>query len=235
MQEHWIAIISILLLLIWLLTLHLKVQRSLQWWYGRQSVKLFQEADKVQNSLLQESFVVRRALEFMLGSQSKTSKESAHHCLEAMDRFEVSLKDLRDRLSPPYLEDSFLLAIRSQVESWRSHFPRVLIELALPKDWPHENYACHRAVLMVLDELMQILLSKSATIKSTRIYLQQQDYGSHLIIEFEYFGSSKLNTHKVKKELNYLKHLFGFLTSGNSFYRYCGSTMIWDFRWQLPN
>lgn len=235
MQEHWIAIISILLLLVWLLTLHLKVQRSLQWWYGRQSIKLFQEADKVQNSLLQESFVVRRALEFFLATPLKTSKDNAHHCLEAMDRFEASLKGLRDRLSPPYLEDSFLLAIRTQVEVWRLHFPAVLIELALPKDWFHENYACHRVVLMVLDELMQLLLSKPATVKLAKIYLQQRDYDSHLIIEFEYFGSSKLNTRTVKKELNYLKYLFSFLTSGNSFYRYCGSTMIWDFRWQLPN
>lgn len=152
-----------------------------------------------------------------------------------MDRFEAGLKDLRDRLSPPYLEDSFLLAIRTQVETWRSQFPAILIELAVPKDWPHEDYVYHRAILMVLDELMQIALSKPATVKSVRVDLQQQGRNSHLVIEFEYFTSSRLNTYAVKKELNYLKCLFGSLTSGSSFYRDRDSTMIWNFRWRLPN
>lgn len=234
MQEHWIAIISSLLL-IGLLTSYLKLQRSLQWWHCRRSLKLFEEADKVQNSLLQESFVVRRALEVFLAAPSNSSEASAHQCLAAMDRFEAGLKNLRDRLSPPYLEDSFLLALRTQVETWRSQFPALLIDLAVPKDWPYENYVHHRAILMVLDELMQIASSQPATVKSVKVDLQQQGRNSHLIIEFEYFTSSRLNTHAVKKELNYLKCLFSSLTSGSSSYCDRDSTMIWNFHWRLPN
>lgn len=63
--------IQIIILIVYIVTLILfvksyyKVQQALQWWSCRQSLKLFLEAEKIRDDLLQESFTIRRNLELL--------------------------------------------------------------------------------------------------------------------------------------------------------------------------
>jgi hypothetical protein len=47
------------------MTYEQKIKQALQWWSYRQSIRLFLEAEKIRDSLLQESFIILRSLDLL--------------------------------------------------------------------------------------------------------------------------------------------------------------------------
>ena len=79
-------------------------------WQQNQAEWLDQEAETIRNGLLQDLFAVRRKLELLDGQ--------ATDCLVDFEHLYHSLKHLADRLSSPYIHDSFPLAIQHTVSIW---------------------------------------------------------------------------------------------------------------------
>jgi hypothetical protein len=225
-------LILITCILLWLRSLlaQLQTQRSLHWWYAKQSIKLRDEAEEIRNDLLQESFVLRRTLEISsLGDQEK------NHCdaLKTMEKLHCSLKELSDRLSPPFVEDSLPRSIQHLLESWQSRYPSISIQSSLPLEWQQDNYEHCQAILMMLDELLQMSLSELPIADSISIRLQQQGTQGQLITQFQYATASAPNSCLNSSNLKHLRRIFQFLIPGNCSYQSTHSMMHWHFYWQL--
>lgn len=224
-------IAGLFLLLLRSLVAYYQARQSLQWWYQRQSLKLRHEAEEIRNELLQESFALRRSLELSLISQDK-NLESA--CLETIEGFHSSLKDLSDRLSPPFIDESLPHAIQSALDAWQSRYPTIKITAELPEDWQPDRYEQRRAILMVIEELLNLRLSEQPAIESLTVHLQHQRQRGELTLQFSYSSPSSPNVYQGSSSLDHLKRVFRCLTCGNCSYRYTPSTMTWYFHWQLP-
>lgn len=224
-------IVGLFLLLLRALVAYYQARQSLQWWYQRQSLKLRHEAEEIRNGLLQESFALRRSLELSLINQNE-SLESA--CLETMQGFHTSLKDLSDRLSPPFIDESLPHAIQYAIDAWQTHYPAVMMTATLPEDWQPDGYEQRRAILMVMDELLHLRLSELPAIEAITVHLQHQRQKGELTIQFSYSSSSSPNVYQASSSFDHLKRVFRFLTSGNCSYRCTPSAMTWNFHWQLP-
>jgi hypothetical protein len=232
-----VIIVICILLLLGLLTTHLQAQRSLRWWHLRQSMKLRREAEEIRNGLLQESFVLRRNLEMFHINQGEqaTAGEPSRDCLETMEKFHRSLKELSDRLSLPFIDESLPQAIQHLLESWQLRYPAIAVNASLPAEWVPDRYEHRRAILMVLDDLCQITLSELSTLDSIMVSLQQKGQTGRLITQFAYSSPSTLSPHLDLSNLKYLQPVFPFLTPGNCSYQCTDSTLTWYFDWKLTD
>lgn len=212
-----------LLSLAWLLYCHLKAQQALQWWSQRQSLLLLNEADIVRDSLLQDSFSLRRSLE--------RSPEACQQGVEKLEVFHRSLEQLSDRLSPPHVEYSLPLAIEWLTQSWQPRYPQLNIKTQLPSIWQDTPPEGNLIILRVLDELLQITANFSA--ESLQICLKQREI-EELNFKISFAHKSMLIAYSDLKELNYLRQTFRFLTSGQCVWQRQGLTGSWCFRWRSP-
>lgn len=220
-------------LLLWLrsLTAYQKAQRSLQWWHGKQVMKLRHEAEELRNGLLQETFVLRRNLEVSLATPGKPSECSG---LESVERVYGSLKDLSDRLSPPYIDESLPHAIQHQLQEWQSRYSAIPMEAVVPADWPLDRYEQHRAILLILDELLEISLAELPTPESISLHLWQQPQQAHLSIQLMQPQSS-INSDLDSAKLSHLKQIFRLLISGQCSCHFTDSAITWHFFWKLTD
>jgi hypothetical protein len=210
---------------------YLRSQQALQWWQQRQSGRLSCEADKIRDGLLQESFTIRRSLEVSLLSEDSTSTKLNQELLKKTEKLYHCLKQLSDRLSPAYIEDSLPLAIQCLVESWQKCNSNVKIEMEFPTVWKQEPRDRSLLILRILDELLKITLSELVTELSIHISLKQQGKIGELIVHISYPDILTLGSHWGREDLEYLRQTFQFLTSGQCFRRKEELTVAWYFRW----
>lgn len=220
-------------LLLWLrsLTAYRKVQRSLQWWHGKQVMQLRHEAEELRNGLLQEIFVLRRNLEISLATPGESSEYKG---LESVEKIYGSLKDLSDRLSPPYIDESLPHAIQHRLQAWQFRYPAIPMEAVVPKDWPPDRYEQHRAILLILDELLEISLAALPAPESISLHLWQQQQQAHLTIQLMQPKSS-INSNLDSAKLSDLKGIFRLLISGKCSCHVTDSATTWHFFWKLTD
>lgn len=209
------------------------MQRALQWWHRNRSAWLYAEAEQIRNGLLQESFVVRRALELSL-TGDENWQDSQRNFLKKMEGFHHALEQVSNALSPPYIEDNLPLAIRQFIESQYSYPTQFEVETDLPSTWMHEPYELSRTILMALDELLSVTQTKEVMGVLRQIRLKSQAEMRELRIQFDYPDRTTLKKYHHRKELNYLKQSFQVLTSGQCFSQQKALTVTWYFRWHLP-
>ncbi|WP_445634208.1 Histidine kinase [Nostoc sp. DSM 114161] len=217
--------------LVWFLTSYQRIQRSLQWWSGRQSIKLFVEAEKIRDDLLQESFTIRRNLDLLTVDNLNVSDNKIQECLKQIDNFHHSLVQLSDRLFPASLQDSFPLAIEYLLEPWLVSNPQLYFQIDLPLYWRHEPAERSLVVLTALNELLTITLAEVLALTSIYINLKQQKTIGKLIVEITYSNVSTFFLHSRLPELNYLCESFQLLTSGKCFSRTNNLRITWHFYW----
>jgi hypothetical protein len=232
-----VIIVICILLLLGLLTTYLQAQRSLRWWHLRQSMKLRREAEEIRNGLLQESFVLRRNLEVFYANQGAqaTIKDPNCDCLETMEKFHQSLKELSDRLSLPFIDENLPHAIQHLLGSWQERYPAIALNTSLPTEWVQDSYEHRRAILMVLDDLCQMMLSGLSTSDAIMVSLQQQGQTGRLITQFTSASPFALRTDLDLSHLNDLQPVFRFLTPGNCSYHCTHCTLTWCFDWKLTD
>ncbi|MBE9036566.1 hypothetical protein [aff. Roholtiella sp. LEGE 12411] len=196
-----------------------RIQQALQWWSSRQSMRLFLEAEKIREGLLQESFTIRRSLDLLAIDNVNLSINKTQECLKQVDSFHHSLVQLSDRLFPAYLQDSLPLAIECLLEPWLVSNPHLYFDINMPAYWRHEPADRSLVVLRALEELLIITLPEVLMPISIYITLQEQKNIGQLMVQITYPDTSTFIFYSNLPELKYLCGSFQFLTSGKSFYR----------------
>ncbi|MHC0065738.1 hypothetical protein ACWATR_23030 [Nostoc sp. UIC 10890] len=213
------------------LTSYHSIQQALQWWSSRQSTKLFIEAEKIRDNLLQDSFTIRRNLDLLSGDNLNLSDNRIQECLKHIDNFHHSLVQLSDRLFPASLQDSFPLAIECLLEPWLASSSQLYFQIDMPVYWRHEPAERSLVVLTALNELLTISLTEVLTPTSIYINLKQHSNIGQLIVEITYPNVSTFVLHSRLPELNYLCESFRLLTSGKCFSRTKNLSISWYFYW----
>ncbi|MCF4968066.1 hypothetical protein [Nostoc sp. CMAA1605] len=208
-----------------------RIQQALQWWSSRQSTKLFVEAEKIRDDLLQETFTIRRHLDVLTANNLNLSNHQTQDYLRQIDNFHHSLVQLSNRLFPESLPDSFPLAIECLIEPWLAINPHLYFHLDLPVYWRQEQAFHSLTVLSILDELLTINLSNIITGITIYISLKQQKNQGQLKIQINYHDITSFMCHTNSTELKYLCDTFQVLTSGRCFYRASNCQVIWHLSW----
>nr|MDZ8060710.1 hypothetical protein [Nostoc sp. EkiNYC01] len=194
-------------------------------------MKLFVEAERIRDDLLQESFTIRRNLDLLTVDNLNLSDNKIQECLKQIDNFHHSLVQLSDRLFPASLQDSFPLAIECLLEPWLVSNPQLYFQIDLPLYWRHEPAERSLIVLTALNELLTITLAEVLASTSVYITLKQQKNIGQLIVEITYSNMSTFVLHSRLPELNYLCETFRLLTSGKCFNRTRNMNIRWYFYW----
>ncbi len=225
--------------------LHYKKQKSLQWWSCRQSMRLFLEAEIIRDSLLQDSFSIRRNLEMLPADETTISTGRINECLQTIDNFHDSLTKLSDRLFPAYLPDSLPLAIQSTLENYQRSHPNLDLYLDIPSYWFSEPAERSLVIIRSIEELLRICIPNAAiqilnqnqnqnqTLNQTlvRIRLKQQNGKAELIIQITYDDINTLSFYSNLPEARYLCDAFQFLTYGKCFYIRDNLSLTWHLSW----
>ncbi|YAF98442.1 MAG: hypothetical protein AB3A66_12655 [Nodularia sp. CChRGM 3473] len=225
-----LSIVYVITLVHFLRSSH-KIQQSLQWWSSRQSMKLFMEAEKIRDGLLQESFIIRRSLDLLAVEHLNLSPKKTQDCLTKIDNFHHALAKLSDRLFPESLQDSFPLAIECLLEPWLTSHPHRDFHFDLPASWRREPAERSMIVLLSLEELLKLTLPELLIPISIYISLKQQKDVAQLIVQISYPDVSTLGFYSHLPELNYLCESFRILTSGKCFCRSKNLNAAWYFFW----
>ena len=138
------------------MTSDLRIQQALQWWFSRQFLKLFLEAEKIRDDLLQESFTIRRNLDLLAKDNLSLSTNKTQEYLKQIDNFHHSFVQLSDRLFPASIQDSLPLSIECLLEPWLTSNPHLYFHFDMPLYWRYEQAERSLIVLTILEELLRI-------------------------------------------------------------------------------
>lgn len=226
-----IVLIVYIMTLVWFLVSYERTQQALKWWTCRQSMKLFVEAEKIRDDLLQESFTMRRSLELMPVENLELSVNQTQDFLNKIDNFHLSLAQLSDRLFSAYLPEGLPLAIELLLENWIASRPHLYFKMDVPTFWQDEPADRCLVILSTLEELLIIALPEVLTQISIHINLKQQQGIRQLTVEISYPDESTRQFYTNIPELAYLSDTFRVLTSGKCFCRSNNLSVAWYFLW----
>ncbi|QSJ20889.1 hypothetical protein JYQ62_20665 [Nostoc sp. UHCC 0702] len=208
-----------------------RIQQALQWWFSRQSFKLFLEAKKIRDGLLQESFTIRRSLDLLAQDNLNLTTNKTQEYLKQADNFHHALVQLSDRLFPAYIQDSLPLAIECLLEPWLTSNSQLYFHFDIPPYWRYEPAERSLLVLRALEELLILTLSNVSVSTSIFISLKQQKNIGQLMVQITYPDLSTVIFYSSLRELKSLCESFRFLTSGTCFCRKQNLSITCYFYW----
>jgi hypothetical protein len=245
-----IGFIGLLFAGLWVVIRWYHLQRSLQWWYRQHVLRLFDEAEAVRNGILQDAFTLRRTLELAPAPPRRVSSEVSpsepspseppavllpgadkETLLTTLGELHDSLKRFSDFLSPPYLEDSFPLAIDHLFKSHHQQHPGIVLELSIPDHWQPDSYEQSRIVWMAIDEFLRLTLTRLDSVRSISACLTQHAHTRELVVRIVASSLNRQNIADALKELAYLSRSAQFLTAGTCTYRQDDEALIWSMCW----
>ncbi|MBE9044705.1 hypothetical protein IQ255_09845 [Pleurocapsales cyanobacterium LEGE 10410] len=219
------------------------MKEAIQWWYQKKLRQWSSEANLIREQLLQESFAMRRSLEL---SSIESDKLTAHHqkYVERLENFHSSLKQLSDRLDPPYLNEGLPFALQYSVERWRERLPESQFKLNLPPFWQQKSSTDDFMVFSILEDLLNIQKTNTLSNNLIAIDLEQNlfisKFDRQLKVMFvgEKATNSRLDSDRVeedtngnRQELQYLQQIFEGLTSGSCKNISGENSDLWLFEW----
>jgi hypothetical protein len=213
------------------MTYEKKIKPALQWWSYRQSKKLFWEAETIRDSLLQESFSMRRSLDIFKIANLNLSVEQISEYIKKIDKFHHSLVQLSDRLCPVYIQDSLPLSIQCLLDSWVISHPHVYFHIDLPQNWQNEPMECNLIILMALEELLKITLQELVRLMAINITLTTESEHKKLKVRLTYADISTPIFYSQLPEFKYLADTLEFLIAGKCCYRSYNFRIAWQFSW----
>lgn len=226
-----IVVITLIIVVLWQVVSYHQTQQALVWWDSRQWMRMSQEAEAIRNSLLQDSFFLRRSIELSLACKSENFHLQEQDYLATIEKFHHSLKDLSNYLFPVHIDDSLPLAIRYLLESWQLRFPRLSLEMELEYDLQPQPHHLSRIVLLALEELLQITCANISSSLSIFVSLKAQGSSYELKVCLYHFNVSKLTKFHNSLELDHLRLAFQFLTSGKCWHQGEDNKDTWYFLW----
>lgn len=224
-------LIGLLFSVFWFVMRWYRLQKALQWWYRQHILRLFDEAEAARNGILQDAFTLRRTLELSLVQNRAIAGSEGEALLNTLGELHDSLKRFSDFLSPPYLEDSFPLAIDHLLKSYQKQHPSIALELSTPQKWQPVPYEQSRLVWITIDELLRITIAQSCSVRSISACLTQQATAHELVIEIVYSSPDLQDFQDELRKLSYLKRSAQFLTGGTCAYHQKGEALIWSMGW----
>lgn len=207
-------------------------KKALQWWFQRQSLRLWHESERIRNDIFQEIFVIRRYLESSFHNNNPAPND-VQDCLDRVERLQKSLSLLNHQLCPAYVEESLPLAIQSLLNEWQLSQPELQVETKLPTEWNLESFERSYTILMILDALLKIVLSTSLQNPCLLVSLKADHYEANLVVRVHNSDTLKLFSVLQVRELAYIYHSFQWLTSGQWGLQKDGGALIWCFRWKF--
>lgn len=207
------------------------MEEAIQWWYGRQIIQLESQAIQIRDRLLQDSCAVRRSLELSLLKSNRPTDLSTRQYLAQFTSFHTALKELSDYLSPPYLAEGLPLAIAYLVKTWQQKFPDCEFRLELADNWQPRSHDKERIILITLEELFKLLLSRSAKEIIIFIRLQQTKRDNQLEIETIKLNYSHCSSKFPVRENLYLGKSFEIIASGKYHFTSQDNQNKWIFSW----
>lgn len=236
------------------------MKEAIQWWYQKKLRQWSSEANLIREQLLQESFAMRRSLEL---SSIKSNKFAARHqkYVERLEHFHSSLKQLSDRLDPPYLNEGLPFALQHSVERWRERLPECQFKLNFPQKWQQKSSAEDFMVLNILEDLLNIQKTNTLSNNLIAIDLEQNssiskfdnqlkvmfvgekatksrsdsDWRSHRLLRTCSTTAARdrveEDTHGNRQEVQYLQQIFEGLTSGSCSNISGENSDLWLFEW----
>ncbi|AFZ60342.1 hypothetical protein H6G54_14725 [Anabaena cylindrica FACHB-243] len=208
-----------------------RIKQALQWWSYRQFVKLFLEAEKIRDGLLQESFTIRRSLDALEIGDLNLSINKISDYIKKIDNFHHSLVQLSDRLCPVYIQDSLPFSIQCLLDPWLASNPHLYFHIDLPIYWRQEPIEYSVIILRTLEELLSITIPKLSTQVSVYISLKLKKNTGKLKVKITDPDISTLIYYSNLPELKYLSDSFEFLLSGKCFYNSSNLKIVWCFCW----
>ncbi|MEA5570794.1 hypothetical protein [Calothrix sp. UHCC 0171] len=196
-------------------------------------MRLFLEAEKIRDDLLQESFSIRRQLEILPTDNLELLINQRQEYLTKMQKWHQSLAKLSDRLFPESLQEHLPLAIYCLLEQWQISHPDLDLEIILPNSWRREKIDNSLTILMILDELLKVTLPEPEVCLpiSIFIHLQQHHNTAHLQITITYPNSFIFISYYNLTYLSYLQKIFHFFTLGKCFFNRKNLTLNCNFYW----
>ncbi|WP_439343372.1 hypothetical protein [Vacuolonema iberomarrocanum] len=228
---------------------HARRQRALQWWWKRQVMQAYENAESLRNHALQESFALRRHLE-LVGvpdpSDMTLTLWQSHVplLLESANRLHREVQSLSDQLSSPFLEDSLPLALRHEVTVWKQHCPMVAFSLDLPTHWKAENEIKQDILTKILDECLHLLL---LDLCRTGTEMNGENYAEKVNVVIALDSKKNWNCLKIQmlvpsaladsihqryQYFRYLGHVFQTLMPGRYTLKLTPQTLFFEGRWK---
>jgi hypothetical protein len=227
-----IVLIIYCITLIQLVISYRQIQQALQWWFHRESLRLFLESEGIRDSLLQQSFIIRRSLELLPVNERELSIYKIQECLKKIDKLHQCLVQLSERLFPSYPQGNFPLTLQSVLEHWVASHPNIYCDINLPTCWRHESVEYSLIVVHFLEELLRIAVPETLAPISIYIHLKEQNHKAKLIVQITYPNKSTLILHSSHQpEFKILSKSFGFLTSGKCSFFQKNLNMTWYLCW----
>ena len=127
------------------------MEEALQWWYRKKIEQLESEASLIREQLLQESFAMRRNLELSLIKSNSSNNYSYQKYLQQLESFHQTLKDLSDRLSPPYLNEGLPWALQYLIKKWQEQFTSCQFDFQLPTNWDKQDRDTEYIILNLIE------------------------------------------------------------------------------------
>lgn len=230
-----LSCISLIIAISWLLAYNRQLQQALYWLHARQYRKMRYEGEVIRETILQDLFIFRRSLELFQVQSGEIENQSEKYDLKTFENIHHSLKELSEYLYPAHVDDSLSLAIECLLESWKSDIPDLNLQMNVPSQERYrESYEFNRIILMVLEEFFQITLPLISEEVSISISLDWQKYRNKLTVKLNSPSIFKLESDSCLQKLDFIKHIFRFLTSGKCFYCKENSSQTWYFYWYSP-
>lgn len=190
------------------------MEQALQWWHNQRAEQLNSEAIQIRDRLLQESFAFRRSLELSQLQSDQLLNYTDCTWIRRFEIFHYHLKELSDRLCPPYLEEGLPLAIEYLIEKWKIAHPYCEFQWKFTPKSQQNLSQRNRIILTMLDELFLIEIAKCTNKELVVIDLVQNKEDNQLKITIQLSQHSESSSSDNHRELKYLQESFRVLASG---------------------
>lgn len=195
-------------------------QNAWQWWHQRQTCQAHHNAESIRNDLLQQTFAFRRYLEADQHDEAATATNSldstqTQQWLQKIQTFHQSLEGLSNELSPPFVSDSFPLALQFAIKAWQQQQPTLQansLQLTLPAQWPDSSPQINQNVLSITTELLSVLSLRS---HPHLLQIELTNTPDNVLI-VKFHNDPAQTMPKISKliEIQYLKEIFHGLSAG---------------------
>ena len=211
------------------------MEEALQWWYQKGLRQLESEANLIREQLLQESLAMRRSLELSSSKSNESLRSSRQKCVAQLENFHSTLKELSDRLCPPYINEGLPFALHYLTERWQKRLPNCRFELSLPQNWRSPTSTDSLVILNILEDLLRIKEAKTLFNNLIFIALKQDssnfNSNNQLKVMFLEEKTSNSTVNNDRTELEYLQQTFEGLTSGSCSNVSTEDRDVWLFEW----
>lgn len=169
---------------------------ALQRWHTQQTTSLSRMASILQDSSLQELFVLRRSLELAALDPSNTDKEQYQDWVQQLESLHISLNDWLKNISPSFVEDSLPLAVISYLNQLKEQEKRFDLSVESPENWQSDHCPNASKVILLFFEELKDTIGTPNGFDTVKLRFSQVQKNKHISVEFKQGNSILADTRK---------------------------------------